>query len=72
MDMLDSGIFTESSTDWIHRNHKLRIIVFYSDKVAKFPFDSVIGSEEIRHLNVNTFGCLCCNEVYLSGTKNAD
>lgn len=72
MDMLDAGIFAEPSTDRVQRNDQLRIIVFDSGKIAKLPFYSVIGSEEIGHLNVYPPIRLGCDKVYLAGAKNAD
>ena len=70
--MCDSGIFTETATDRIHRNYKLRIIVFYGGKVTKLPFDRVGGSEQIGYLNIYPIVCLGSNKVYLPGTKNTD
>lgn len=70
--MCDSGIFTETATDRIHRNYKLRIIVFYGGKVTKLPFDRVRGSEQIGNLNIYPIVCLGSNKVYLPGTKNTD
>lgn len=70
--MFDSGIFTESSADRVHRNYKLRIIVLYICKIAKFTLDSVIGSQQIRHLNIYPLVRLDCYKVNFSGTENAD
>ena len=70
--MFNSGVFTDPSTDRIERNHILGIIVFDSGEVAKLPFEGIVGSEEIGHLNIYPLGSLGGNEVYLSGSKEAD
>lgn len=70
--MLNSGIVAETPTEGIHRNYKLQIIVFYCSKVAKFPFNSVIGSKQICHLNIYPLVSLSGDKVHFSGSENAD
>ena len=70
MDVPDSRIVAEAVADGVQRYYVFRIVVLYRGKVAELPLYGIVGSEEIRYLNVYALIRFGGDEVDFSGAQD--